>query len=275
MLQETTRLIDQLRTLISDLGKDGGIISPSVYDTAQVLRFYPPKEGVEPALEWLLSQQQADDGWGDPAFPLTRDMPTLAAILALATHLGRWQNCQPVRAALQFLREQAPHWRDKLSNDIPVAAELIIPDCSMMPIEMQIPVPAHVYGKVSELGKRRQQLILSMQPRAGTTAAFSWEAWGTDPDIAFLDDLGSVGHSPTATAAWLQKAYYLSGLDSERSAAEEYLRQASAATQSDISGLYPTAWPLDRFEQAFGLYALLSADMLTHPAIQDVVSHHS
>ena len=44
----------ELRQLIADLGKDGGLISPSVYDTAQVLRFYPPEEGVAPALEWLL-----------------------------------------------------------------------------------------------------------------------------------------------------------------------------------------------------------------------------
>ncbi|MBD2248543.1 hypothetical protein [Nostoc sp. FACHB-888] len=59
-------LFTELRSLIADLGKNGGLISPSVYDTAQVLRFYPPATGVEPALEWLLTQQQADGGWGNP-----------------------------------------------------------------------------------------------------------------------------------------------------------------------------------------------------------------
>ncbi len=61
MLEETTSLIAELRTLIGELGKDGGLISPSVYDTAQVLRYYPPKEGVEPALHWLIVSATA--GW--------------------------------------------------------------------------------------------------------------------------------------------------------------------------------------------------------------------
>ena len=201
-------------------------------------------------------------------------MPTLAAIFTLTTHLDGWQNCQPIQAALQFLNGQALHWIDKLPNDIPVAAELIIPKLLHDANEMQVPVPANIYDGLNELAKRRRKLISSMQPRAGTTAAFSWEAWGVDPDIAFLDSLGSVGHSPAATAAWLQKASCVPGLDSECSAAEEYLRKASSATQSDIPGLFPTAWPLDRFEQAFGLYALLSGGILTHPDIQTVVAPH-
>ena len=77
MSQLIEALFADLRTLIADLGKDGGLISPSVYDTAQVLRFCPPKEGVEPALEWILGQQQPDGGWGNPAVPLSRTVPTL------------------------------------------------------------------------------------------------------------------------------------------------------------------------------------------------------
>lgn len=57
-------LLTDLRFLISSLSKDGGLISPSVYDTAQLLRLYPPQQGVWTALSWLLGQQQADGRWG-------------------------------------------------------------------------------------------------------------------------------------------------------------------------------------------------------------------
>ena len=41
------------------------------------------------------------------------------------------------------------------------------------------------------------------KPGAGSAAVYSWEAWGTEPTPDLVDALGSVGHSPAATAAWL------------------------------------------------------------------------
>ena len=76
-------LLTDLQCQIADLGKDGGLIGPSVYDTAQVLRLMPPREGVGPALSWLTEQQHPDGGWGDPSVPRARDVPTLAAVLAI------------------------------------------------------------------------------------------------------------------------------------------------------------------------------------------------
>src|SRR5262249_46866957 len=81
----TQRLIGNLRALVSELGKAGGTLTPSIYDTAHVLRHCPP-EDVRPGLEWLLAQQQADGGWGPPAIPLARHVPTLAAILTLSVY---------------------------------------------------------------------------------------------------------------------------------------------------------------------------------------------
>ncbi len=73
----------RLQGLLPQLGKGGGRISASVYDTAQVLRAYPPSGGVTPGLEWLKQQQQADGGWGSPSAPLYRRISTIAAVLAL------------------------------------------------------------------------------------------------------------------------------------------------------------------------------------------------
>src|SRR5690349_7476413 len=119
----TDILLTDLRYLVRDLGKDGGLIGPSVYDTAQVLRMAPPAEGVRLALDWLLVQQQPDGGWGDPAVPRTRDLPTLAAVLALHTHSRQYPEARAmIQTGLAFLYRQAPHWNGPLPDDIPVAA---------------------------------------------------------------------------------------------------------------------------------------------------------
>jgi len=102
-------LITDLRHLVSDLGKDGGLTSPSIYDTAQVLRLAPASENTCATLDWLLAQQNADGGWGNPAIPLTRDVPTLATLLALSRYENRASNADSaLQAGLAFLARQAP-----------------------------------------------------------------------------------------------------------------------------------------------------------------------
>src|SRR5262245_57233189 len=98
-------LLTDLRCQIADLGKDGGLIGPSVYDTAQVLRLMPPREGVGPALSWLTEQQHPDGGWGDPSVPRARDVPTLAAVLAIHTYGSRARDRLAVKTGLAFLRQ--------------------------------------------------------------------------------------------------------------------------------------------------------------------------
>ena len=41
----------ELRQIVHDLGSKGGLVSPSIYDSAQVLRLYPPAD-CRPALDW-------------------------------------------------------------------------------------------------------------------------------------------------------------------------------------------------------------------------------
>jgi hypothetical protein len=267
-----TVLIDDLRRLISELGKNGGIISPSIYDTAQALRLYPPPEGVEAGLDWLLAQQQPDGGWGNLAVARAREIPTLSAILALHLYATNQTMNNAIEGGLDFLRSQYSLWQSPLPEDIPTAAELLIPWLVIQARARGINVSADAYQSLRPLGDKKLNQIARLQPGAGTPPAFSWEVWGQEPSRRVVDELGSIGHNPTATIYWLRAAEQAPELQSDVNAAKAYLRKAAAATHVDIPGLYPIVWPLNRFEQSFSLYALIIADLLHNPSLQDVVA---
>ena len=264
-------LLTDLRLLIADLGKDGGLMSPSVYDTAQLVRLYPADERRSSAIEWLLAQQQPDGGWSYPYVPHARDAPTLAAILALHASADRPLIRAAIDAGLSFLASHVELWNAALPNDIPAAVELLLPRLLAEAQANQLAVPQAPYAALVALGKERRHKILRLRPGAGTTPVYSWEAWGREPDPALLDATGGVGHSPAATAAWLRATAANESLALVRQQAEEYLAQASAATRADVAGVVPTAWPVTRYEQAFAWYALLVAGLLQHPALVDVL----
>lgn len=264
-------LLANLRIVIANLRKDGGLMSPSIYDTAQALRFSPPDKGYQQALEWLRMQQHPDGGWGDPAAPKTRDVPTLASILALRTYSDEAASDSAVRAGVAFLHEQVSYWQEPLADDLPVGVELILPRLLEDAKRLELDVPTEQYGNLIPLGNRKRGQIAQLNPGAGTAPSFSWEAWGTDPAPDLLDESGGVGHNPAATAYWLHLASGRPELVDEIERARGYLEQASRATRTNIPGVMPTAWPIDRYEQAFVLHTLLVAGLLDHPALQDVV----
>lgn len=264
-------MVSHLRTIIANLRQDGGLMSPSVYDTAQALRFSPPHHGVRQTLDWLLAQQQPDGGWGDPAAPHTRDVPTLASILTLHTYRHKIRSARAIEEGLAFLRGQAALWQPPLGEDLPVGVELILPRLLDDIAASGLDVPTAQYRQLIPLGRRKQKQIALLQPRAGTPAAFSWEAWGAVPDVGVLDASGGVGHNPAATAYWLCLARGRKDLASHVAAAERYLQQAARATRTGVPGVMPTAWPIDRYEQAFVLHTLLVAGLLDHPRLHDVV----
>lgn len=266
-----TLLLTDLRALIADLGKGGGRMSPSIYDTAQVLRLAPPSEGVWPALEWLAAQQQPDGGWGNPSVPRARDVPTLAALLAIHAHDRRASLRASLGRGMAFLRRQAGHWVPPLPDDLPVGVELLLPWLLQEAVAAGLAVPADQYAALIALGRKRRRLIAGLKLRPGTTPVHSWEALCLPLDTDLLDATGGMGHSPAATAAWLRAAQGRSDLADQRAAAARYLLGAAAATGRAIPGLVPTAWPITRFEQSNALYALLVGELLTHPALADVV----
>ena len=270
----TDSLISELRQLIRDLGKDGGLISPSIYDTAQVMRFYPPPEGTEPALAWLLSQQQADGGWGDPAVPLARDVPTMAAVLAI-------QECAPgaaqksvIEAALQFLRAHGEAWEGMRIDALPIAAEMIIPRLIEELTAHGCQVDPAPYAALTKLRTFKLSKLAVYTFIPGTAPTYSWEAYNGNYRQIMPDASGGIGHSPAATAAWLSQAQHgvvdgASELGAAFVQAESYLRRASQATLTDIPGVVPNVWPISGFELSYGPYAIHTAGLAKHPAIQD------
>lgn len=271
MNREIDLLVTDLSYLVRDLGKDGGLTSPSIYDTAQVLRLTPSDDNIWQTLHWLLDQQQTDGGWGDPAFPLTRDVPTLAAVLAINTHCTRRRDRVALRAGIDFLSRQAIHWRAPLPDDIPAGVELLLPYLLKEAAAAGLELNHEPYEPIIALGQRRRRLIAHLNPKAGTAATHSWEAWGGEPSPEMIDGSGGIGHSPAATAAWIHRANGRADLADFVAAARGYLASAAASTGMRIAGVMPNAWPIARTEQATALYGILLANMLDHPALQDAV----
>ncbi|HEX2571437.1 MAG TPA: prenyltransferase/squalene oxidase repeat-containing protein [Polyangia bacterium] len=261
-------LLTDLGSLVAELGKDGGLIGPSIYDTAQVLRWAPPHEGTRPALDWLCMQQRSDGGWGDPNIPLARTVPTLAAAIALHLYCETARDRSALAAALAFLRSEERTWPDKLPNDVPVGAELIAPSLLVEAHRVGLEIPETPYASLLALGQRRSKMMGAIRVQPGTTVSHIVEAISDEIRSGLVDFYGSVGHSPAATAAWLHKTEGSTEEHQVRARAMEYLTQAAAVTGVDIPGVVPTAWPITRFEQSFVLYALLLGDLLVHPRLQ-------
>jgi halimadienyl-diphosphate synthase len=271
MNRAMTILMTDLRSLFAELGNDGGLVGPSVYDTARALRFTPPPQ-TAPVVEWLLSQQHLDGGWGDPFVPRARDLPTLAVVLALRSVASSWPQAERAAAAgEQFLREQAVHWRGPLPEDIPVGIELLLPALLEEANQSGLALSMAPYEELIKLGHKRRSLVARLELRPGSTPVHSWEALGLAPDPSLLDGSGSMGHSPAATAAWLHETAGRADLAAERAAAERYLERAAAATHLGIPGVLPTVWPITNFERTWAVYALQLAGMLDHPTVRMLV----
>jgi hypothetical protein len=272
MDSSTSDLIVRLRSLIAQLGNNGGLISPSVYETAQVLRLHPPSEGVEPGLQWLLEQQHADGGWGVPTVPSARDIPTLAALLTLYTYRLDVAADNAIQRGLDFLKRQAKQWMWVHIDLMPVAGEMILPYLLEEAERAGLLIDQSPYARIFELRRVKLQYLERKSILPNSAPSFSWEALGFPHVSQLLDAETGVGHSPAATAAWLRTAQEVGEDRTLCTQAKDYLARASATTGTGIPGVMPMAYPITGFELCYGLYGLLLTGWLNHPALQDVVA---
>lgn len=259
-----TSILDQLRSLLAPQHLSSPSISPAVYDTAQLL-FFLPQCATEATLAWLLAQQAADGGWGDPAaLPLQRTPATLAALRALARH-GHLP--LPVQQrALAWLHATHGDWDLRAAHTLPVAAELLIPP---LVADLQLPLATTpAYRQLAQLGTERQQRLQAQPALQRQAALHSWEAWGGHPHAFPLDALGSIGCSPAATAAWL--AAHPDPAAQEQAWA--YLQQAQVGCGAEVASVVPTVWPIDIFTRVYALEALTTVGVLAHPALAEGVA---
>jgi hypothetical protein len=260
----------QLRKVIQQLGQGGGSMTPSVYETAQVLRFCPEIVQVDKVVDWLLRRQQADGGWGDPATPLYRDVPTLAALLALQDYRQHKRVRRATNAAQRFMEEQITVIEPTDREYLPVGVELIIPRMLGQAEEAGLVLSRARYQYLEELNARRRILLAQHPPAVNSSAVFSWEAWGNCPDERLVGSAG-VGHNPAATAWWLhldRKGI----MTSARQKAIGAIVNASRAAGTSIIGVVPDAWPMNRFEQSFVLHLISIAGLIKSHQLADVLA---
>lgn len=263
--------LDELSAVFADLGTGGGRISPSIYDTAQSLRLYPQKNTALDIVEWLVAQQEADGGWGDPTVPLSRDMPTLAAILALHDYTEDCRVRKAINAGLTFLQNQTDHWVEEDVDSLPMAAEVIIPYLIDIAAEQGFAISKKPYTYIYQAQIQKKQLLQAKPFRPGSPATYSWEAFDRDAYSIQPDYSGGIGHSPAATAAWLQQAEQHADLADQCELARHYLTNAALATGTGIPGVVPTAWPITGFELSYGSYILLATSLLHLSELQHLV----
>lgn len=271
------RLLADLRVLLLEMGTNGGLVGPSIYDTAQVLRFSPPQD-VGPVVEWLLEQQHSDGGWGSLVVSRARDLPTLATLLALHQAAPE-RTCAAIEAGLTFLRSHAACWYGALTEDIPVGIELLLPALLEEAKRVHLLIDSRPYAELITLGQKRRHILKGRRFPAGTTALHSWEALDIPPDMSVIDGSGGIGHSPAATAAWLFATADRVDLASQHAAAVRFLEQASLATGVGIAGVMPTIWPIMHFERVWMLYTLQLGGLLRwnelHNLVEPQIDHVS
>jgi halimadienyl-diphosphate synthase len=266
-------LFTELGALVSALGSKGGLMSPSIYDTAQRLRFLPPAEGVWPAVDWLLEQQRSDGGWGDPAMPLHRDIPTLAAVLALREHGLRRETRVAIQEGMAFLRKQSALWSTLSRDDLPVGGEIVLPALlNQLDEAGEMHIPRKPYGPLVELGERKRRSVAKLPAVPGMPWNHCWEITGVEPGAQLIDGSGGLSHSPAATAAWVRAAEGRPELAETVVWARRYLANAEHACGVGIPGVTSTLYPFERYEQLFGLYALQLGGLLKEPRLEGVVA---
>ncbi len=239
-----------------------GDMNSVAYDTAWIARLTPHFSDFADALTWLRQHQHSDGSWGSHELHYhDRAISTLAAIIALRLAGQGYQDEQRIRRGETFL------WRinGQLHRDAheTVGFSVLIVSLINEAFSLGLDVPRDLYHSADIIEKKLNMLSRDPKLWRYTTMVFSLEAVRTyfpsEPD--FLETNGSVGASPSATAALL--------LQSEQPSepALRYLKDLIAA-QDD--GGVPDVAPIDTFEIAWSLNHFRLAGAITpdHPQVR-------
>lgn len=225
----TCSCASEAKQLLAAVARDGlGAISPSVYETARVVATGPWLPGHRSRIEYLLSTQRPDGGWGGPeAYALVPTLSATEALLGIVLEPGRLpapmvDRC--VRAAgngLAFARAQLRSLRVADLPDTP-GIEVIVPflvgrlndglarlrTSEVSGLDawrgrgVRLPLPRGLTDKTL----RAVTAVLAGERKAPLKVQHSLEVAGElAAGIRGVPRLstGTVGASPAATVAWL------------------------------------------------------------------------
>jgi len=263
--------------LLRETAEDSfGDFSPSVYETARVMRYAPSLAGQSRRLQFLLEQQRAGGEWGEsPEYAL---LPTLSAIEALLFVLLRAQIGPETAAMTDSVNRGFKTLFGWLNTgptpDLPdtVAVELAVPGLIRAINDRLAAGPAagldawrgrrladHPGDRRALLDILRGELLLGTAPPP--KLLHSLEIFGAAAHAApgVRPSAGAVGCSPAATAVWLGDAAVRAG----RHPGVRYLHRAGR------DGGVPVAGPLATFERAWVLVALATAGLV--PPVADAL----
>jgi len=257
-----------------------GSVSPSVYETARLVAIGAWLPGHRSRIEYLLTSQRADGGWGGPgAYALVPSLSAtealLGTVLAPPPRLPGAMRVGTVRAVadgLAFVRAQLASLRAADLPDTP-AIEVIVP---YLVARLQDGLARLRTSDVSGLDAWRVRVRLPL-PRGLTDQALRAVmvalSGDTPPPVKVLHSLevagdvasgirglprhplGVVGSSPAATAAWLGTPPV------DRSgAATRYLR----SVVSQHGGAAPCIIPITNYERAWVVNSLALAGLARH-----------
>ncbi|GLY68872.1 prenyltransferase/squalene oxidase repeat-containing protein [Amycolatopsis taiwanensis] len=254
--------------ILADMSADPyGQFSPSIYETARLVSLAPDLAGHAGRMRFLLTEQNADGGWGRPdSYGL---LPTLSATEALLAESHRTGNLKLVLAAGRGLQSVLTrlYAGDETLPDT-VAVELLVPG-------LVLDINAHLDRLGTEPGRRlpypkgtQPELLRRLREAVENGASLppklvhSLEMFGPAAQGVSFVQPGpfGAGCSPAATAAWLG-----SGAMAAKAPAVRYLE----TVQSRHGGPVPVAAPLDVFERSWVLATFLDAglDIAPPPAI--------
>jgi halimadienyl-diphosphate synthase len=235
------------------------------YDTAWIARLAPvyPGRGFEQAIDWLRRNQHPDGSWGSPLLHYhDRFICTLSAIIALRIVGQGARDQKRVQRGEEFMWHAIPRLHQDFNETI--AFPLLVTTLSKEAESLGLNVPRVPYPNAAINEKKLTRLShVSSASWRQFSICFSLEAVNIDlpSTIDFLEVNGSVGASPSATAAMLLRTSLKN---------EDAVKYLLEAVEVQPDGGVADAVPIDTFELAWSLNSLRLAGAIPpdHPEVK-------